>query len=94
VLELYVTLVAGVVPNSTVDPEVKLVPVMVTLVPPAVLPEVVPSPVAVGAGVLRKVNWSALEVLLVPLLVVTVMSTLPAVPAGATAVICVSELIV
>ena len=39
-----------------------------------------------GAAVLSQVNWSAEPVAEVPLLVVTVMSTVPAVPAGAVAV--------
>ena len=40
VAELYFTLVAAVEPNFTVADEVKFVPVIVTLVPPAVDPEV------------------------------------------------------
>jgi hypothetical protein len=40
------------------------------------------------------VNWSAVTVGEVPLLVVTLTSTVPAAVAGAVAVICVSELIV
>ena len=39
-------------------------------------------------------NWSADEVADVPLAVVTVTSTVPAVPAGLVAVICVAELTV
>ena len=39
---------AGLVPNSTVDPLVKPVPVMITLVPPTAGPEVGLTPVTVG----------------------------------------------
>src|SRR6516164_1360827 len=67
---------------------------MTTLAPPAVVPVVVPRPLTAGAGVLRYVKWSALTALDVPLPVVTSMSTVPAEPAGATAVIDVSELMV
>ena len=44
------TFVAAVLPNVTVAPEAKFVPVMVTLVPPAVGPEFGETPVTVGAG--------------------------------------------
>ena len=47
---LYVTLVAGVVPNLTVAPETKLVPVITMLVPPAAGPNVGAMPVTVGAS--------------------------------------------
>ena len=45
-----VTFVAGTVPKSTVAPVPKLVPVMVTLVPPAVDPTFGLTFVTVGAG--------------------------------------------
>ena len=60
------------------------VPVIVTEVPPACGPLFGLTPVTVGGGLY--VNWSALEVAVVPAGVVTVMSTVP-VPAGETAVI-------
>ena len=44
------TFVAAVLPNVTVAPEAKFVPVMVTLVPPAVGPELGDTFVTVGAG--------------------------------------------
>ena len=81
------------VPNLTA-PEaatlVKLVPVMVTLVPPAVLPLVGLTEVTVAGA--WYVNWSALEVAEVPAELVTVTSTAPAAWAGDVAVIWVSEL--
>jgi hypothetical protein len=66
---------------------VKPVPVIATVVLPASGPVVGLSEVTVGSG--AYVNWSADEVALVPEGVVTVTSTVP-VPAGLTAVICVS----
>ena len=65
----------------------KPVPVMTTLVPPVVGPEVGARPVTVGAG--RKVNVPA--DVPVPPIVVTLTVTAP-VPAGDVAVICVAEL--
>ena len=50
VVELYVTAVAVMVPNITVAEEVKPVPMMVTEVPPAVLPLVGVMDVTVGLG--------------------------------------------
>ena len=50
VVELTVTAVAALVPNLTVSPEAKPVPVIVTLVLPAVGPLVGAMPVTVGAG--------------------------------------------
>ena len=44
------TTVAATVPNITVAAEVKLVPVMVTDVPPEVVPEVGDTEVTVGGG--------------------------------------------
>ncbi len=45
-----VTLVAALAPNVTVAPAAKLVPVMVTAVPPLVGPVLGPIPVTVGVG--------------------------------------------
>jgi len=50
VLLATVTFVAAAVPNVTVAPETKLVPVMVTLVPPTVVPVFGETPVTVGVG--------------------------------------------
>ena len=76
---LTVKLVAGVPPKLTAVAPVKLVPVMTTLVPPLVLPDVGLTPVTLGAGIgALKVNWSLAEVALVPPDVVTVTSTVPA----------------
>src|SRR5205807_1766384 len=88
---LTVKLAAGVAPNETPVAPLKFVPEMVTLAPPAVLPVVGLSPLTTGAGV-TKVKASAAPVALVPPGVVTVMSTVPAPPAGAVAVICVALL--
>ena len=44
------TLVAAVPPKLTVSPELKPLPLMVTPVPPAVVPEVGVTPVTVGAA--------------------------------------------
>ena len=44
------TIVAGVVPNSTAVAPVRFVPVIVTVVPPAVGPDVGLTPVTVGAA--------------------------------------------
>jgi len=49
VAELTVKLVAAVLPKSTTVAPVKFVPVIVTLVPPWVVPEVGEIPVTVGA---------------------------------------------
>ena len=51
VLLATVTLVAADVPNATLAPARKPVPVMVTGVPPAVIPEVGETLLTVGAGV-------------------------------------------
>jgi hypothetical protein len=86
-----VKLVAGKVPNETpVAPE-KLLPLIVTSVPPPVLPDDGLIPVTAGRDAATKVNWSADEVVEVPLGVVTVMSTVPAARAGDVAVIWLSE---
>jgi hypothetical protein len=90
---LTVTPVAAFVPNLTAVAPVKLVPVIVTVVPPAGGPLVGLIPVTVGATAAVYVNWSAAEVAEVPAGVVTVTSTTP-VPAGLVAVIDVSLWIV
>jgi hypothetical protein len=81
-------LVADAVPNFTTDVPVNALPVMVTVVPPAVGPEVGLTLVTTGrGGGAVYVNWSFAVVALVPAPgTVTVMSTVP-VPAGAVAVI-------
>ena len=84
--------VAAVAPNVTAVALLKFEPVMVTLVPPAVGPAVGEMLVTVGAGIY--VNWLAAPVALVPPAVVTVTFTVPALPAGAVAVICVALLTV
>ena len=82
-----VKLVAATVPNLTALAPVKLVPVMVTAVPPAVLPELGLTPVTVGAGGTLKVNWSAgWFTAEVPPVVVTRTSTVVADSAGEVAV--------
>ena len=79
-------------PNITVAPDVKPEPVMVTDVPPLVLPDVGDMDAMVGGD--ANVNWSADEVALVPYAVVTVTLTVPADSAGDMAVIEVDEFIV
>ena len=78
-------LVAAVAPNFTAVAAVKLVPVMLTTVPPADGPLLGLTLVTVGGG--TKVNLSAADVVLVPPVVVTVASTVPAPSAGEVAVI-------
>ncbi len=92
VVELTTTPVPATVPNFTPVTPLKPVPVMVTLVPPAVDPEVTLRPVTVGAGGAVKVNWSAGLVALVPPAALTVTSTVPADSAGEVTVIEVVEL--
>jgi hypothetical protein len=82
---LTVTPVADVVPNLTVAPETNPDPVIVTLVPPASGPADGLTDVTVG--ITSYVNWSEMLVALVPPGVVTVTSTVPAVPVGDVAVI-------
>jgi hypothetical protein len=77
-------------PNETAVAPVKFVPVMVTLVPPAVEPLEGLTPLTVGAEA-RNVNLSAAPVADVPPAVLTVISTTPAAWAGAEAVIDVDE---
>src|SRR5207244_852865 len=67
---------ALVAPNFTELVPVKCEPLIVTDVPPAVVPEVGFTEATVGAS--TKVNWSDPEVAEVPPTVVTVMSTVPA----------------
>src|ERR1019366_6541354 len=92
VSELTMTELAGAEPKVTALAPVRLVPVMVTEVPPVVRPEVGERPVTVGAGGSENENWSAVVVALVPPGVVTVTSTVPTGSTGAAAVIEVSEL--
>ena len=83
---LTVKLVAGLPdPKLTAVAPVKLVPVIVTLVPPVVGPSAGLTAVTVGGG-RTKVNWSAAPVALVPPPVTTVTSTMPAPSAGEVAV--------
>ena len=84
-----VTVVPGFAPNNTDVAPLRFVPVTVTDVPPTNGPADGETPVTVGAA--TNVYWSALEVAEVPPGDVTVMSTVPADSAGATAVICVAE---
>jgi hypothetical protein len=92
VAELTACPAAAVVPKLTlVEVGTKPVPVMTTLVPPAMGPAAGDTDTTVGMA--RKLNWSADEVALVPPLVVTVMSTVP-VPTGEVACIVVAELTV
>jgi hypothetical protein len=78
--------VAAVEPKSTALAPAKLVPVMVTDVPPAVGPLAGETDVTVGDPVY--VNSSSTVVALVPPAVVTVTATVPE-PTGLVAVICV-----
>ncbi len=72
--EVTVKLLAGSSPKKTPVAPVKLLPVMTTLVPPAVLPLVVPRLLMVGREAAVTVKSSLLEVAEVPLGVVTVTS--------------------
>jgi hypothetical protein len=84
VLLVTTTFVAAVPPNVTVAPVAKFVPVIVTAVPPAVVPLFGLTLVTVGGAT----NVNALARLpLCPPGLVTVTVTAPAVPAGAVAVI-------
>src|SRR5262245_3634350 len=82
------TFVADVRPNFTMAPLLKLVPPIVTDVPPEVGPVFGLTLVTVGAA--TYVNRSLVPVADVPPVVVTVTSTTPT-PAGAVAVIDVAE---
>jgi hypothetical protein len=92
VSETTLNVAAGLFPKLTTVAPVKLVPVIVTIVPPAVGPLVGDTLVTVGAA--TYVNSSAGEIAETPPGVVTVTSTVPADPAGAVAVIDVSEMTV
>jgi hypothetical protein len=89
VAEFTVKPVAAVAPNVTAVAPDRFVPVNVTVVPPVVGPAVGEMLVIVGAPM--NVYWSAADVADVPPAVVTLTSTVPALPAGAVAVICVAE---
>ncbi len=69
----------------------KWLPLIVTGVPPPVLPVPVPSEVTDGAPALVYVNWSPLPSEAQPALVMTITSTIPAAWAGEVAVIEVAE---
>ena len=86
-LALSLVMPAAPEPKSTVFAEARLVPVMVTEVAPAVVPEVGLIEVMIGAAGVAAwyVNWSAELVRLVPPVVVTVTLTTPD-PAGEVAV--------
>jgi len=86
-LDVQFTVVASVVPNlkSVASvPRPNPVPVTVTVVPPAIDPELGVSLVTVGGPNLK---WSSDEIALVPIGVVTVTSTVFATSGGDTAVI-------
>jgi hypothetical protein len=80
---LTVKLLAAVPPKLTAVAPVKVVPAIVTDVPPAAGPEEGLTRVTVGG--VTYVYWSLVLVALVPPGVVTVMSMVPAAPAGAVA---------
>ncbi len=82
------TIVASLLPKSTTVAPDRLVPLIVTCVPPEVGPDVGLIPVTLGAGG-SYVNLSVDDVAEVPLLVTTVTSTAPA-PPGLVATICVA----
>jgi hypothetical protein len=85
VVDAQVTAVAAVPPKeAVVEPTMKSVPVMVTLVPPASGPAV--GLIAVIVGARPNVNRSAADVGEVPAAVVTVTSTVPMACAGDVAV--------
>ena len=82
-------LAAGVPPNETLAPVLKLVPVMLTDVPPRDGPDMFSvTAVTVGAGAALNVKAPVLVALPPPRLVTTT-STIPAPWAGVFAVICV-----
>lgn len=86
--EMGVTTAALDPPNLTPVALARLVPVIVTTVPPSVGPDAGLTPVTVGGA--AYVKWSAALAALVPPAVVTVMSTVPAEPGGLVATICVA----
>jgi len=87
VLFTTVTPVAGVPPNVTVAPATKFVPVIVTAVPPSVVPLFGVTPVTVGAPAYV---YPLARLPLSPLLFVAATVTAPALPAGVVAVITVA----
>ena len=78
------TFVAAVAPNFTVAPAAKFVPVIVTAVPPAVVPLFGLTLLTVGA---RSVGKPVRQTPTLPVALVTVTVTAPALPAGVVAVI-------
>ena len=78
------TRVAALAPNRTLAPRTKSAPMMVTTVPPDVGPRRSETEITLGA---RYPKRSALVARLVPLVVVTVTLTVPALCAGLVAVI-------
>jgi hypothetical protein len=89
---VYTTDVPATEPKLTVEAAVNPVPVILTVVPPTVGPLV--GLIKETVGVASYVNLSAATVPLVPPAVVTVISTVPALSAGDTAVIDVALLTV
>ena len=81
-------LAAAVPPNETVVPALKLVPEIVSCVPPRDVPDATESVVMSGAGAAENVKAPVIVALPPPRLVTTT-STCPAVWAGVFAVICV-----
>src|SRR5712692_359867 len=82
---------AGTLPKETPVALLKPVPVSVTVVPPPLVPDDGLTAVTVGPATALYAKWSADPVVDVPVGVVTVISTVPAVPAGARAVSALSE---
>jgi len=80
------TFVAAAVPNVTVAPDAKFVPLIVTAVPPAVVPLF--GETLLTVGITTYVNPFVREPLCAPGFV-TVTVAAPALPAGVVAVICV-----
>jgi hypothetical protein len=78
VSEFTVKLAAATAPKYTLPAPVKALPVIVTEVPPAVVPEVVPRLVTDGVEARVKVYRSPLTMADVPLNVVTVTLKVPA----------------
>ena len=78
-----VSTITSVAPENTV-------PLTTTVLPPAIGPALGATPVTVGGA--KYVYWSAPEIVLVPPGVVTLMSTVPADPAGTSTVMLVALL--
>jgi hypothetical protein len=91
-VELTVNVAAAEEPKLTAETPLKLVPVIVTVVPPATGPADGLTPVTVGG--LWNVNWSAVLVADVPPGEMTWTLTAPAASAGEVAVMLVAELTV